>query len=68
MTATGAKNYYQAAGYYSQCQEVAGRWGGKLADMLGLAGTVERRVLISCAGTNGRTARRPRRGRMQAGA
>jgi conjugative relaxase-like TrwC/TraI family protein len=39
-SATDAKNYYAASDYYSQGQETVGKWGGKLAQMLGLAGKV----------------------------
>jgi conjugative relaxase-like TrwC/TraI family protein len=39
-SATDAKNYYAASDYYSQGQETVGEWGGKLADTLGLSGTV----------------------------
>src|SRR5271165_597680 len=39
-SATDAKNYYAASDYYSQGQETVGKWGGKLAGMLGLSGKV----------------------------
>ena len=39
-SATNAKHYYAAADYYSQGQETVGRWGGKLAEGLGLTGKV----------------------------
>ena len=39
-SATDAKNYYAASDYYSQGQETVGRWGGKLAERLGLSGKV----------------------------
>jgi len=39
-SATDAKNYYASSDYYSQGQETVGRWGGKLAEQLGLSGKV----------------------------
>jgi conjugative relaxase-like TrwC/TraI family protein len=39
-SATDAKKYYAASDYYSQGQETVGKWGGKLADTLGLSGKV----------------------------
>ena len=45
FTATNSsavKNYFRASDYYSQGQEVVGRWGGELAAELGLSGTVSR--------------------------
>jgi conjugative relaxase-like TrwC/TraI family protein len=36
-----AKSYYSTADYYSQGDQTIGRWGGKGAAMLGLAGTIE---------------------------
>ncbi len=39
-SATDAKNYYAASDYYSQGQETVGKWGGKLAERLGLSGKV----------------------------
>ena len=39
-SATDAKNYYAASDYYSQGQETVGKWGGKLAEQLGLSGKV----------------------------
>ena len=41
-TASDAKRYYAASDYYAQGQETVGRWGGKLAAGLGLAGTVDK--------------------------
>lgn len=41
-SAANAKGYYTAADYYSEGQELVGLWGGKGADRLGLAGTVDR--------------------------
>jgi conjugative relaxase-like TrwC/TraI family protein len=35
-----AREYYSVADYYTEGQELVGRWGGKLADVLGLSGTV----------------------------
>lgn len=42
-SAAGAKNYYTSADYYSQGQELVGRWRGQGAEMLGLAGDVQQR-------------------------
>ncbi|MFN8705268.1 MAG: relaxase domain-containing protein, partial [Planctomyces sp.] len=39
-SAASAKSYYSRAEYYGEGQEKAGRWGGKLARMLGLEGQV----------------------------
>jgi conjugative relaxase-like TrwC/TraI family protein len=39
-SATGVKNYFGTADYYSQGTETIGRWGGGLADDLGLKGSV----------------------------
>src|ERR1035437_6213240 len=39
-TASDAKNYYTEADYYAEGQETVGLWGGKLAEKLGLSGTV----------------------------
>ncbi|KAJ3077635.1 hypothetical protein HK102_005073 [Quaeritorhiza haematococci] len=41
-SATHAKAYYAASDYYSEGQEVAGEFMGKLASMLGLSGTVDK--------------------------
>src|SRR5580692_9336519 len=41
-SAGDAKRYYATADYYSQGQEIVGRWGGKGADLLGLDGTVDK--------------------------
>lgn len=42
-SAPAAKSYYtQASDYYSEGSELVGQWGGKLAQMLGLSGTVDR--------------------------
>lgn len=41
-SATNAKAYYAASDYYTEGQELVGRWGGKLADRLGLVGTVDK--------------------------
>jgi conjugative relaxase-like TrwC/TraI family protein len=40
--AQGAKRYYATADYYSQGQEIVGKWGGKGASRLGLVGTVDK--------------------------
>src|SRR6202158_6185176 len=37
-----AKKYYATADYYSQGQEIIGRWGGKGASRLGLEGMVDK--------------------------
>ena len=39
-SAADVKKYFEVADYYSQGQETLGRWGGKLAPELGMAGTV----------------------------
>jgi hypothetical protein len=39
-SASGAKQYYATADYYSEGQETVGHWGGKLAGELGLSGKV----------------------------
>ena len=39
-SATGVKNYFGSADYYSQGSETVGLWGGKLAPELGLEGPV----------------------------
>src|ERR1700692_2525621 len=41
-SASGAKNYYATAEYYSEGQEIVGSWGGKGAARLGLEGTVDK--------------------------
>src|ERR1700693_1039211 len=41
-SAKDAKRYYATADYYSQGQEIVGRWGGKGAALLGLEGTVDK--------------------------
>src|SRR3984885_2116468 len=41
-SAKDAKRYYATADYYSQGQEIVGRWGGKGAALLGLDGTVDK--------------------------
>jgi conjugative relaxase-like TrwC/TraI family protein len=40
--ATAAKRYYSTADYYSEGQEIVGRWGGNGARKLGLEGIVDR--------------------------
>ncbi len=42
QSSAAAKRYYATADYYGQGQELVGTWGGRAADMLGLAGTVGR--------------------------
>src|SRR5437870_2571992 len=39
-SAAGAKGYYSTADYYTQGQELVGRWQGKAAARLGLSGVV----------------------------
>src|SRR6185437_10387917 len=39
--AAGAKSYYSTADYYSEGQELTGRWRGEAARRLGLEGDVE---------------------------
>jgi conjugative relaxase-like TrwC/TraI family protein len=41
-SATDAKTYYASSDYYTEGQELVGRWGGKLAQRLGLAGMVDK--------------------------
>src|SRR4051812_5336425 len=40
-SAEGVKKYFAASDYYAQGLETIGRWGGKLAAMMGLRGTVD---------------------------
>src|SRR5580698_81534 len=40
-SAKDAKRYYATADYYSEGQEIVGRWGGKGASRMGLEGTVD---------------------------
>ncbi|MEP3480183.1 MAG: MobF family relaxase [Fuerstiella sp.] len=40
-SASSAKAYYSHADYYGEGQEKAGQWYGKLAQQLGLSGTIE---------------------------
>lgn len=42
-SASGAKGYYTSADYYSEGQELVGRWHGKGAERLGLAGEIAKR-------------------------
>ena len=37
-----AKRYFTASDYYAEGQEIVGAWGGRGAEMLGLAGTVDK--------------------------
>jgi conjugative relaxase-like TrwC/TraI family protein len=41
-SATDAKSYYASSDYYTDGQELVGRWGGRLARQLGLSGTVDK--------------------------
>ncbi|MCA9063754.1 MAG: relaxase domain-containing protein [Planctomycetaceae bacterium] len=40
-SAVSAKSYYSKAEYYGEGQEKAGKWGGRLARMLGLEGAIQ---------------------------
>src|SRR3954468_11160039 len=44
-SAADAKRYYATADYYSQGRETVGRWGGKLAEELGLVGDASQAAL-----------------------
>jgi conjugative relaxase-like TrwC/TraI family protein len=44
-SAAAAKRYYSAADYYSEGQEIVGRWGGRAAEWLGLHGQVSQEAL-----------------------
>ena len=44
-----AKEYYAAADYYSEGQEIIGRWGGEGARLLGLEGRVSKREFNALA-------------------
>lgn len=41
-SAADVKKYFDVADYYTEGQEVVGRWGGELAARLGLMGTVDK--------------------------
>jgi conjugative relaxase-like TrwC/TraI family protein len=41
--ADGAKNYYSVADYYTEGQELTGRWRGEGAALLGLTGLIDKR-------------------------
>src|SRR6185312_17005334 len=41
-SAKDAKRYYTSADYYSEGQEIVGRWGGEAARRLGLDGVVDK--------------------------
>lgn len=43
-SASGVKKYFETADYYSQGNETVGRWGGKLAEALGLEGPVTKQA------------------------
>jgi hypothetical protein len=43
QAAGSAKTYYSHAAYYNEGQELAGIWGGKAAECLGLRGAIEQR-------------------------
>jgi conjugative relaxase-like TrwC/TraI family protein len=43
QSSAGAKNYYSHSDYLSEGQELAGLWHGKGAELLGLAGVVEKK-------------------------
>ena len=45
--AEGAKSYFAKADYYSEGQEIVGRWGGKGAVLLGLFGRVDQEAFNS---------------------
>ena len=55
-SADAAKQYYASADYYSQGQEIIGRWGGEGATRLGLEGEVLRQDFNAlCKNRNPRT-------------
>jgi conjugative relaxase-like TrwC/TraI family protein len=55
-SADAAKQYYTSADYYSEGQEIVGRWGGKGASLLGLEGKVSQRAFNAlCENRNPRT-------------
>ena len=54
-----AKQYYTSADYYTEGQEIVGRWGGQGARMLGLEGPVSKRAFNAlCENRNPRTGER----------
>ncbi len=59
MHAEKAKQYYSAADYYTEGQEINGQWGGKTAAMLGLEGQVDKaRFDLLCENRDPRTGER----------
>ena len=55
-SADAAKQYYTSADYYSEGQEIVGRWGGEGARLLGLEGKVDPRAFNAlCENRNPRT-------------
>lgn len=42
ISTAGAKSYYTTADYYTQGQELQGRWRGTLAPRLGLSGSIDK--------------------------
>ena len=53
-SASAVKKYFETADYYTQGQETVGRWGGRLAEELGLSGRVDKAGFEPCATTSTR--------------
>jgi conjugative relaxase-like TrwC/TraI family protein len=55
----GAQSYYSTADYYTEGQEIAGRWRGKAAERLGLSGEIQKKDWDAlCANQNPATGER----------